>query len=283
MAILSGEQREQFEADGFLLLEGFYDPRDDIEPIQRGIYEIIGLVADQHGVSLNRDAFTPETYDAGFMQLIAVDRKLGSIVYDAIKQLTPFVRLTGLQRNEVVYRELRGLDFSGIAAGGSAIRVDIPGEEKFRAAWHQEYPGQFRSLDGCVFWSPLRAMTNDIGPVQICRGSHKEGLINVYNEDAAVHGRGGAYALRLVGEEDIITRYPVVAPLTKPGDLLVMDFLTVHASGYNTSPHPRMSMQVRHFNFADPTGRSINWSGSFAAGASINDVHPGLLVEGSRS
>ena len=38
-------------------------------------------------------------------------------------------------------------------------------------------------------------------------------------------------------------------------------------------------MQFRYFNFEDPTGQRIGWSGSFAAGVAINQVHPDLHVE----
>jgi hypothetical protein len=278
MTQLTDEQVRQFQHDGFLLIEDFYDSKTIIEPIQRGAYDIIGLVAMQHGVELQRRPFDPENFDDGFMQLIAADRRLGSIVYDAVKQLAPFVRLTASPDNEAIFKQLRSTDTVGIAGGGSGIRIDIPGEEKYRAAWHQEYPAQFRSLDGLVFWSGLRRVTPELGPVDICVGSQREGLINVFNENEGDFGRSGAYALRLAGEEKIISRYDRVQPLAKPGDVLIMDFLTVHASGFNRSTHPRWSMQLRYFNFAEPTGRQIDWSGSFAAGVAIQDVHPGLLV-----
>ena len=49
-------------------------------------------------------------------------------------------------------------------------------------------------------------------------------------------------------------------------DLLIMDFLTLHASGHNTSRRSRWSMQSRLFNFREPTGVSHAWRGSYAAG-----------------
>jgi len=278
MIELTEQQLERFQADGCLLLENFYDRRSEIEPIQQGAYDIIGLVGEQHGVDLDRQPFAPETFDQGFMDLVRADRRLGSVVYDAVKQLAPFVRLTAHSANEAVFKQIRNARAAGVAGGGSGIRIDIPGEEKYRAAWHQEYPAQFRSLDGLVFWSPLRTMTADLGPVDICVGSHREGLLQVFEEDQATYGRAGAYALRIAREQEIIEKYPHVHPLAKPGDVLLMDFLTVHASGYNTSPNPRWSMQLRFFNFDEPKGRAIDWSGSFAAGVSIADVHPDLLV-----
>jgi ectoine hydroxylase-related dioxygenase (phytanoyl-CoA dioxygenase family) len=60
--------------------------------------------------------------------------------------------------------------------------------------------------------------------------------------------------------------------LTTPGDLIVMDFLTLHQSGQNLSDRPRWSMQFRYFNFSDPVGQKLNWAGAFSQGKSFNDI-----------
>ncbi len=86
------------------------------------------------------------------------------------------------------------------------------------------------------------------------------------------------YAERLECEEELLGKYPVTAPLTEPGDVVLLDFLVAHASGLNTSDRPRWSMQLRYFNFADPTGIRISWLGAYAAGNRITDVHPELVV-----
>lgn len=276
--MITDEEAERFHRDGFVLLKGFYDLQDHILPIQQAVHAVIGLVARRHGVDLGRPDFSPEGFDDGLMTLLAHDRRAVSDVYDAVKQLAPFVRLCGLTRHEETFARLRGTDVVGVAGGGCGIRIDLPGEDRFRAAWHQEYPAQFRSPDGITFWSPLRTVTAELGPVQLCRGSHVEDVIPVYEEPTDSHGRTGAYALRLVGEEEIIGRYPRLQAIAEPGDALVIDFKTVHASGFNVSRHARWSMQVRYFNFCHPEGIRIGWSGCYAAGKAIPDVYPELLV-----
>jgi hypothetical protein len=275
--LLSDEQRAAFARDGVLVVRDFYDVATDLAPIWRGIFDVIGLVADEHHIALDRAPFDATAFDAGYLTLKCEDRALASIVYDAVKQLAPFVRLVADPRHEALFRQLRGTDVVGIAGGGSGIRIDNPDEDQYRAWWHQEYPAQFRSLDGIVFWSPLRSLTPALGPVELLMGSHREGVLPVarHGEDA---GRSGAYALRLEGEHELLDRYPSVAPLAEPGDLLLIDFLTVHRSGRNRASVPRWTMQMRYFNFADPVGRSIGWAGSFAAGNRIADVHPDLEV-----
>lgn len=276
--MITDEEVERFHTDGFVLLKAFYSYEEHVLPIQQAAYAVIGLVARRHGVDLDRPDFSPEGFDDGLMTLLAHDRRAVSDVYDAVKQLAPFVRMTGLARHEETFARLRGTDVVGVAGGGCGIRIDLPREDRFRAAWHQEYPAQFRSADGITFWSPLRTVTADLGPVQLCRGSQVEGIIPVYEEPAEAHGRTGAYALRLVGEEEIIGRYPRLHAVAEPGDVLVIDFQTVHASGFNVSRHARWSMQFRYFNFCDPEGIRIGWSGCYAAGKAIRDVYPELLV-----
>jgi hypothetical protein len=214
-------------------------------------------------------------FDDGYQSLIARDRALGGLVYDAVKQLVPFVRLTASTLHETITKELRSTHLIGVAGGGSGIRIDNPDEDRYRAPWHQEYPAQFRSLDGLVFWSPLRPLDAALGPVELCVGSHAGGLRRVVREDPSL-GREGAYALLLEDEAAVIGPYAKAAPIAQPGDVLVIDFLTIHRSGVNRSTKARWTMQSRCFTFAEATGRRIGWAGSFAAGRAIADVHPEL-------
>lgn len=275
---LTREDIVGYERDGFVLLRGFYDLERDIRPIQRAIGRIIDLVREQHGLaSLRSD--DPARFDLGFADLIATNRALGGVVYDAVKQIPAFMRLVCSESHEAVYRQLRQLDLVGVAGAGYGIRIDNPNEERFRADWHQEYPAQLRSVDGAVFWSPLVPVDESMGPVRLCVGSHVEGLIPVLTHDPDHPDKAGAYALILSDREQRTGRYPQIAPLMSPGDLLVMDFRTIHASGYNVGRRSRWSMQSRLFNFDDPTGRRIGWCGSFAAGQNFRTIHPELVVE----
>lgn len=273
------DHSHQLARNGYVVLRGFYTD-DELRPIQEGVRQIIQLVARKYGV--DAPASTPEeAMKVGFPALLAVNRAYGSEVYDAVKQIPAFVALVGSRRNAELFSALRPGSIPGVAAGGYGIRIDVPGEEKYRVPWHQEFPAQLRSIDGLVFWSPLLAVTPEMGPVAICEGSHKEGYIPVYDDDGG-HARTGAYALRLENEDQIVARYAQVAPLTVPGDLIIMDFLVLHASGRNVSKWPRWTMQLRYFNFNDPVGVKIGWKGSFAAGVKFAEILPELATAKKR-
>lgn len=276
---LNDQQLASFARDGVLVVPNFYDVAREIQPIQEAIYHLIGKLIEKYALPISRPAFVPEHFDAGFQALIAANRRYGAEIYDAVKQIPAFVRLLSTEKHEQVFRALRPHACPAIAAGGYGIRIDHPGEERFRANWHQEYPAQLRSLDGVVFWSPLVTITEAIGPVQFCLGSHLAGPIPVYTRDPKNPEKSGAYSLTLKGEEELLRRYPHASPLTVPGDVVLVDFLTLHASGYNQSQRSRWSMQFRYFNFNEPTGVAHGWKGSYAAGVDFREIHPELCAD----
>ena len=269
---LMAKEADLLAENGFVVLRGFYSLSSDVEPIRMAIQRIVSYVCEQHRV--NVDASTPElAMGPAYMTLYEGNPVAAGHVYDAIKQIPEFVALTSDPRNAELFRLLRPGSDPAIAAGGSGIRIDRPGDSRYRAAWHQEFPAQLRSLDGIVFWSPLMDVTESVGPVVVAKGSHKEGCVPVRRTSDG----SGAYALRL-DDEAVVGKYEHVAWPTSPGDLVVIDFLTLHQSGINQSDRPRWSMQFRYFNLLEPIGRQIGWTGSFASGQDFSRVLPSLLV-----
>lgn len=277
--ILSQEQVEFFNQEGYLIIPNFYDLEEDIKPIQRAIYDIIGLVAEKYAIPLERAEFSENSFDQGYVELISKNRICGGEIYDAVKQIPAFIRLVSCKKNEAVFQALRQKSLPGIAAAGYGVRINNPFEDKFRANWHQEYPSQLRSLDGIVFWSPFIPVTPEIGPVIILPGSHVEGAMPVYSRDPNNSEKKGAYALVMGSEDYLVKKYTQIAPLSKPTDLIVMDFLLIHASGVNTGNRALWSMQMRYFNYKEPVGRSHGWKGGFASGVDFTVIHPELSLK----
>jgi hypothetical protein len=275
---LTAEQREAFNRQGFLLLPRFYDLEAEIRPIQRALYQIIGLVAEQHQLQLERPPFAPDTFDAGYNALIARDRSVGSAVYDAAKLIPAFLRMLAGGNNERLFAAMRNTDAVGIGAASFGIRIDNPREAQFRSQWHQEFLYQPQSLDGLVFWSPLVEIQPAMGPVEVCIGSHRDGLC-VYRKGGKYANKSGAYRIGLADEAAVVERYGKAAPLTRPGDLLILDYLTLHQSGVNVSERSRWSMQFRLFNFREPTGRKLGWRPSVTAGTEIESLFPHSFVD----
>ena len=280
--MISSEERRFFQSEGYLLIKGFFDYQDEILPIQRDAYEIIGLVAERHGVTLSRAEFSPEKFDADYYKLLETDRRYAGEMYDLTKQIPSFLRLISNQRSEALFRQIRGTAHAGIGASSYGIRIDNPNEDKFRSHWHQEFLFQPQSIDGIVFWTPLVPVREDMGPVIILPKSHKDGLC-IYSRGTTYAEKSGAYQIGIHDESAIVSKYEQVAPLTEPGDLLLMDFLTIHASGENRSDRSRWSVQSRFFNFRDPVGMKLGWKASITTGTLVEDLFPDNFISEIRS
>lgn len=280
---LSPEQIEVFRRDGVLVLHNFYDLEKDIKPIQAGIYRIISILIKKYNLLIRQKSFSPATFDDGYMELITHDRKIGGEVYDAIKQIPAFIRIVGHSRNEAVAAALRQTDNVGISAGSYGIRIDNPGEEKHLTLWHQEYPSHPRSVDGLVFWSSLVPVTKELGPVEVCVGSHKIGIAKLalagnFKDISPENFQERAKNMIIHNAEELLRPFLRVTPLTNPGDLIIFDFLTVHRSQRNMSVRPRWSMQIRYFNFEHPSGIKHSWPGGIAQGRYVDEMNPDIVV-----
>ncbi|GAV19740.1 phytanoyl-CoA dioxygenase [Mariprofundus micogutta] len=277
--MISDEDKSKFKKDGVLVLRGFYDLEKEIKPIQHAIYEIIGRVIGKNGFPIKQLPFSSDTFDSGFNELIGMNRGCGSEIYDAVKQIPAFIRLLANERHELIFSQLFDTKLPGIAAAGYGIRIDNPHEERFRASWHQEFLSQLRSMEGVVYWSPLVNITEELGPVEFSIGSQVEGVLPVRTSDPDDPEKTGAYGVRIVDEEKYLAKYPLVAPLTSPGDLVVLDWHVLHRSGRNIAQTSRWSMQMRYFNFDNEMGIKLGWCGSYSAGVDVKAILPEYILD----
>ncbi|CAG1021302.1 hypothetical protein MTYM_00907 [Methylococcales bacterium] len=276
--VLTAEQKLEIKENGVLVLRGYIDVETWILPIQKAIYEIIGLVIKRHNLNIVRKPFSPCQFDDGYADLIAIDRAFGGEIYDAVKSIPAFLRLISSEQFEKLFLQLRETELAGIGAGSYGIRIDNPNDYLYRSHWHQEFIVQPQSLDGIVMWTPLISITEEIGPVMVCLGSNRDGLRKV-TKHGKYTDKKGAYKIGLVDEESVVAEYQCVAPLTEPGDLILMDFLTIHQSGINQSNRSRWSIQTRFFNFHEENGIRIGWKGSVTLGTNIENIFNSYFLE----
>jgi len=271
-------QSDFFNEHGYLVIENFFDPKA-IEAIRKKIQKIIQIVASVYGVDLpERDdlnSFTDLDLLCG-VDLATENCKALGDVYEAIKQIPEFMQLVTSESNFRLFSSLRNTSMPGLAANSYGIRIDLPGDSKYRTFWHQDFHSQLRSLNGVVFWTPVVRVTSDLGPVQILDKSHLLGPVPTYDDNS--DGRSGPYSLRLVGEPELVQRFQTVEPLLNIGDLLLMDFNLIHCSGVNASNRGRWSIQFRLFDYLDEVGQQILWTGSFASGVKFEKLFAHLKV-----
>jgi len=275
---LGGDAVATFARDGFLLARGWLDVERDIVPLQRDLGRLIARAAAACGTKYNLPA-DPAEFDRDYLELVGSFPDVAPIVYDMAKNLVSFQRLIVSERLSEVFAQLRDTDLYGSAPGACGVRIDRPGVTRHLSPWHQEFPYQIRSLDGLTFWIPLVPITAEMGPVAVAPGSHRDGICRIV--DLAGTGdddlrRGAFENLRVEGEAMIEQRYVVVQPKSIPGDLLLIDNLTLHASGDNAGTRARWSAQIRYFNFHDRYGTHVRWSGGVKHGKTLAQVNAEL-------
>jgi hypothetical protein len=270
---LAADEVARFAIEGYLCIPGFYDVESEIVPIQRGIYDLIGLVADEAGIELEREAFSPADFDGGLNELLATDRALVSRIYDATKKLWSYVKLACSGKNGEIAAAVLGAKTLGFANRGYGIRMDNPGESQYLTHLHQDYISQLCSPRGVVLWSPLRrADAKTVGCVRIFPGSHQSGVLRVRKVGQ------GSEALQIEEEGSLRDRFSGITPTVEVGDLVVIDYLLLHESTPNLANSTRWAMISRFFDLEEATGRSYGWHGGLQEGNSFEAVHPDMVT-----
>lgn len=262
------EEADFYREHGYLYVEGFYDRETEIEPIRRDIYELLGLIGENHNIELKRGPYKGDEFDEGLQDLVRHHRPMVGVLYDAVKKLPNYLRLACAEKNDRYCQAILGSSFVGFANRGYGIRMDNPSEDQYSTQLHQDYASQLSSQNAAVLWSPLRDVTPALGPMTIYPGSHKSGVFRI------VKKANGSRGLVIKDEDAVAARYPHVSPDIPVGDCVFLDFLTLHESGRNTSDKTRWSMLSRYFDFTHPSGCAIDWKGGLQDGTSFEMVHP---------
>jgi hypothetical protein len=274
--MLSLEQLASFRRDGYLLVPGLV-PHD---------VRLDALVAIDQLICAKWPAFRRSTRGAvaedvqsKIFELGQADRRVLARVYDAIRKIAPFWSMAGGEALTQTSRELLASETVGVAFRGCGIRLDLPDEDRWRSAWHQEYHSQMSSLRAVTAWFGLVPVTSRMGPVEILTGSQAEGLLPVRCLDPMNTKKNYTETFVMPGLEDLLRRYPRASFETEPGDVLFLDFFTLHQSGYNRdSFRSRITCQVRYFDMLDESAIAHDWVGGWQEGGDFRALHPDKVI-----
>jgi ectoine hydroxylase-related dioxygenase (phytanoyl-CoA dioxygenase family) len=278
MPRLSEADLASYRERGFFLARGLFS-RAELLPVLSGIDALLCAKLAQteagRGVVQSSPAAVFDEIHGKVMLLKETDRNALAAVYDAIRKLTPFWSLVGSSAMSEVVSQLLDATHTGVAFRGAGIRLDIPGEDKWRSAWHQEYHSQMSALNAVVAWFNLVAVSHDMGPVRMAEGSHKQGLLPVRCHDPMNTGKDYTQTFEILDVESIASRYPQVSFETEIGDVVFLSFLLLHESGKNVSQtNSRITCQVRYFDMNDETAIRHDWKGGWQEGGDFTKLHP---------
>ncbi len=269
-------RKEVFARDGFVVVRGLLDPAlvdDTVRALDR-------LLAWKLGVEPLADEVRGAMIHARILELARRDRRALGVVYDAARKVAPFWRLIGHTSLVAIAEDVLGTKDLGLAFRGAGIRFDIPNEDRWRSEWHQEYHSQISSPRGVVAWFALTEVDATMGPVELLRGSHREGILPVRCTDPMNQRGDYTQTFALEGVEELRTRYEACSFATQPGDVVFVDFLLLHRSGFNRSAagRSRLTCQVRYFDMSEATSVQHGWVGGWQDGGNFAALHPELVV-----
>ncbi|MBU3568181.1 phytanoyl-CoA dioxygenase family protein [Polynucleobacter alcilacus] len=114
------------------------------------------------------------------------------------------------------------------------VRADMPFDDPWRFPPHQDYPFNKGSLNSVTLWVPFQDTGEDMGCLQVIKGSNKLGLLPEKNNE-------------------IIEQFPDINYESAPialGEILCFSQFLIHKSGFNRSEKIRFSLQLRYNDLA---------------------------------
>lgn len=276
-------QQDLFEQQGYVVLEGLLDVREDLQPVIDEYHGLLDRLAEQYHEA---GALSSSWNELPFgKRLAAILRETKGDFYQHLEISLPqrgITPETPMHHGTAVFSLLRNqklLDaveqFIGPEIYSNPvqhIRVKPPEQLLPRrqrnnalvaqAIWHQDQGTVREDADNTnllTVWLPMTDATEENGCLVVAPRSHKRGL----NLHCEVTSRPGTQEIpdRLIGSDCL--------PLPmNAGDVLFMSKLTIHTSLPNRSDNVRWSFDLRYNPTGQATGR--RWFPGFVARSRSN-------------
>ena len=271
MSILTDSQREQFDRDGYLVVENVLGPLEDFGPVFAEYAHILdGLAEVLHTQGRIKDTYRDLPLH---MRLIKISQETGrtysqyfdiSLPQSGIQPNTPIHVGPGIFR---LLTNERLLDIATEFIGPEIysnpvqhIRMKLPRKVMDQQTpdylakpvpWHQDNGVVLPEADETrtlTMWVPLTRATSENGCMQVIPASHTRGLA----DHCPV---SGTVSIPQKALTDAQLDAAVTLPM-EPGSVLFMDRHTVHCSLENTTTdQARISLDLRYSPIGEPTGR----------------------------
>ena len=161
------------------------------------------------------------------------DRRISRAFYEVFPATTGIVALVS---DPLLLSIVQGLGVSTpVPSTLPAIRIDRPGDIKYKTPPHCDYWVSMLSENSIVMWMPLTTLSSDMGLLQALPGSHKGGM-TPFEESS-----DGWFTATTVYPDSDYVEIPVA-----DGQILLFSQHLLHRSGYNSSQKTRVSLQIRY-------------------------------------
>lgn len=270
MTYLTEAQVAQFEAQGYLLVEGLLDPQQDLDPIieeYKGVLD--NLAQDLYDQGQITDLYTDLPFGERLIQIYIESKKVHAQYFDFslpqgnVKPDTPLwvgPAVFNALRNEKLLDAVESIIGPEIYSNPvQHVRLKPPehltpknpetGHVQLGATpWHQDNGVVLPEADETnmlTVWFPLWDAPVESGCLQIVPYSHQDGLL--------VHCPGKPGGLHI--PDNLFRRDEALPIPMKRGDVLFLTSRLCHASLSNHSDTIRWSFDLRYNPIGQPTGR----------------------------
>lgn len=146
---------------------------------------------------------------------------------------------------------LAGDTMHGFSSTGQMMRMDPPHDTRNSLEWHQEASYYKQNLipdHSLVVWTPLHDVAVEHGPVLVCSGSHKLGLLDVPSSGKENYTTSEQYRV----PQDRLEAFEPFSVVASAGDVLLFHMNLFHRSGLNMSSVIRFVAGVRFHRMLTP-------------------------------
>ena len=259
---LSTDQREQFESDGYLVIEDLFT-EEDLQPVIDEICSEVDLRARAlvESRELSR-AYEEDDFEHRLARISAETDQVALAIWNGTLAGPAIFNLIRHPRLLDIAESFCGPEL--IASSVYRLRPKIPHYDYGAVPWHQDsgytepYCDRYLML---TVWLPLVDATEERGCLWV--------IPRVHRGEVARHRAHQTLRYLEIPEEDLPPGVPVCVPVPKGGVLLLTN-RTPHASFENRSGVVRWSMDLRYQSAALPTNAAVTrLPGETAVGNSI--------------
>jgi phytanoyl-CoA hydroxylase len=277
MASLSAAQLEQFDRDGYLVVEDLLDPALDLDPVIAEYEQVLARLAhelvDRGEIA---DAYDDLAFSERLVKVYAEGGKVHAQYFDFSLPQAGITPETPFWTGPAVFATIRSpriLDAIESLIGPEIysnpvqhVRLKPPehltpldpatGQVQLGATpWHQDNGVILEEADETeiiTVWFPLTDATIENGCLTVVPGSHRDGLLPHCPANAGNRSGFGVH----IKEQHFAADAAVPLPMRR-GAALFLTKRTIHASLSNTSDHVRFSFDLRYNPIGAPTGRGM--------------------------
>lgn len=212
---------------------------------------------------------------SAIMDLARMDRASVGLLYKASRRFPAAKRLACSNWAVETAKHAMGTELVSCCTF-VATRIDLPGENQFATAPHQDFPYIQGSFDGVTIWLPMQNTPLEMGPPEFLPGSHADGAHKV-REKSLENFESGTSTIEAVDVAAWANLDYAALPVQMT-QALVFSTMLVHRSGVNRSDFPRFSVQLRFDNLTSEQSFRRGFPEGLYLGELLSSNYPELVA-----